>query len=149
MSLAAIALVGSAFVSCSNNDIENVTQADIDQAKYEAAFLAYVGGKIAPNQDWGFSTTRGNLTRSMDISFDYYHFPSDASADKFLSDVPEGVNSYAQECIAHGQTNQYGSGTSYVDSSWDDQVNIWGEWDGTKSSGGTLYIKGNNDFPYP
>ena len=66
MSLAAIALVGSAFVSCSNDDIANPSQADVDQAKYEAAFLAYVGGKIAPNQDWGFSTTRsvnvnGNL----------------------------------------------------------------------------------------
>jgi hypothetical protein len=146
MSLAAIALVGSAFVSCSNDDMANPSQADVDQAKYEAAFLAYVGGKIAPNQDWGFSTTRGNLTRSMNISFDYYHFPSDASADKFLSDVPGGVNSYAQECAANNQTDGYGSGTSYIDASWEGQVNIWGVWDGSQSSGGTLYIKGNCDF---
>ena len=143
MSLAAIALVGSAFVSCSNDDIANPSQADVDQAKYEAAFLAYVGGKIAPNQDWGFSTTRGNVTRAIQPS---YQFPSDASADKFLSDVPEGVKSYAQECAANNQTDGYGSGTSYIDASWEGQVNIWGVWDGSQSSGGTLYIKGNCDF---
>lgn len=61
MSLAAIALVSSAFVSCSKNDeLYNPSQAQVDKAKYEQAFLAYVGGKIAPSQDWGFSTTRGN-----------------------------------------------------------------------------------------
>lgn len=141
MSLAAIALVGSAFVSCSNDDMANPSQADVDQAKYEAAFLAYVGGKIAPNQDWGFSTTRGNVTRAIQPS---YQFPSDASADKFLSDVPEGVKSYAEVCGA-GQTG-YGAGTSYVDPSWTGEVNIWGVWDGSQSSGGTLYIKGNCDF---
>lgn len=70
MSLAAIALVSSAFVSCSKNDeLYNPSQAQVDKAKYEQAFLAYVGGKIAPSQDWGFSTTRsvdvnGNLWES-------------------------------------------------------------------------------------
>ncbi len=63
MSLAAIALVGSAFVSCSNNDFATQSQADIDKAKYDQAFLAYVGGKIASNQDWGFGVTRSGLTR--------------------------------------------------------------------------------------
>ena len=141
MSLAAIALVGSAFVSCSNNDIENVTQADIDQASYNRAFLSYIGGSIAPNQDWGFSTTRGNLTRSMNISFDYYHFPSDASDDKFLNDVPQGI-----ELLTSG----IGRANHYIDETYEGDLNVWGM--GTEAgnwqdkSGGVLYVKGNCDF---
>ena len=57
MSLAAIALVGSAFVGCSkNDDLYNPSQSQVDKAKYEQAFLAYVGGKIASSQDWDRST---------------------------------------------------------------------------------------------
>lgn len=141
MSLAAIALVGSAFVSCSNNDIENVTQADIDQASYNRAFLSYIGGSIAPDQDWGFSTTRGNLTRSMDISFNYYDFPSDATADKFLDDVPEGI-----ELLTSG----IGRANHYIDETYEGDLNVWGI--GTEAgnwqdkSAGVLYVKGNCDF---
>ena len=75
-----------------------------------------------------------------------FNFPEDADASKFLSDVPAGVKSYAQECQANHQTSGYGSGVSYVDPSWTGEVNIWGTWDGSKSSGGTLYIKGQNWF---
>ena len=75
-----------------------------------------------------------------------FEFPGDADADKFLADVPEGIKSYAAECQANNQTDQYGSGTSYVDPSWTGIVNIWGAWNGSGSTGGTLYIKGDNDF---
>jgi len=44
------------FTSCSKNDIEPLTPAQIDKAKYDQAFLNYVGGSISPNQDWGFGT---------------------------------------------------------------------------------------------
>ena len=57
-------------------------------------------------------------------------------------DVPEDVNSYSAECVANNQTDGYGAGTSYVDPTWTGQVNIWG----ANGSGGTLYIKGENDF---
>lgn len=40
--------------SCSNNDFEPMTQAEIDKAKYDQVFINYVGGSIAPNQTWGF-----------------------------------------------------------------------------------------------
>ena len=68
-----------------------------------------------------------------------FSFPEDADDSKFLADVPQGVNSYSAECQANYQTDGYGCGTSYIDPSWSGQVNIWG-------AGGTLYIKGDNDF---
>lgn len=62
--VAALAMC-AVFTSCSHNDdIEPITQAQIDKAKYDQAFLSYVGGKIAANQDWGFGTTTRGLTRS-------------------------------------------------------------------------------------
>ena len=71
-----------------------------------------------------------------------FNFPEDADASKFLADVPTGVKPYAEV----QQWGGYGSGISYIDGSWTDDVNIWGAWDGSKSSGGTLYIKGENWF---
>ena len=70
-----------------------------------------------------------------------FQFPGDADASKFLADVPAGVKSYNEV----GQWG-YASGVSYVDESCTGAVNIWGAWDGSKSSGGTLYIKGENWF---
>ena len=40
----------------------------------------------------------------------------------------------------------YDIGTSYIDESHTGGVNIWGKWDGSKTSGGKLYIKGYNDY---
>ena len=144
--IAALAM-GGMFTSCSHdmglytgNPTEQVVQ------KYEQAFEnAY--GTPASNHTWGFgsATVAGTraMTRAIQPTFD---FPEDADESKFLEDVPADVNSYSDECVANYQTNGYGTGTSYVDPSWTDQVNIWGAWDGSKTSGGTLYIKGENDF---
>ena len=51
------------FTSCSH-DLDGMTQEDLEQMEakkaiktYQAAFKAYVGGEIAPNQDWGFGAT--------------------------------------------------------------------------------------------
>lgn len=73
--VAALALCAG-FTSCSNHDIEPMTQAEIDKAKYETAFLNYVGGKIDKNQDWGFGTskTRGTTRAAefgWEVSSDY------------------------------------------------------------------------------
>ena len=55
--IAALAIT-AAFTSCSHNDdIEVYTQSQIDKAKYDQAFLNYIGGKIAEGQDWGFSAS--------------------------------------------------------------------------------------------
>lgn len=69
-----------------------------------------------------------------------FQFPGFAADSKFLNDVPAGVQSYEQV----GQWG-YGSGTSYIEDRTA-AVNIWGNWDGQKSTGGTLYIKGNCNF---
>ena len=144
--IAALAM-GGMFTSCSRdmslytgNPTEQVVQ------KYEQAFEnAY--GTPASNHTWGFgsATVAGTraMTRTIQPTFD---FPEDADESKFLEDVPADVNSYSAECAANNQTDGYAAGTSYVDPTWTGQVNIWGAWDGSKTSGGTLYIKGENDF---
>ena len=70
-----------------------------------------------------------------------FNFPADADASKFLSAVPAGVSPY-QEVGQWG----YAYGVSYIDEAFTGSVNIWGQWDGSKTSGGTLYIKGTNYF---
>ena len=143
------ALTFSGMITSCSHDMDQYTGGDVTeniQKDYETKFVSRFG-EPASNQDWGFGSssvagTRG-MTRTIQPSFD---FPEDADESKFLEDVPAGVNSYSAECVANNQTDGYGAGTSYVDPTWTGQVNIWGVWDGSKSSGGTLYIKGENDF---
>ena len=73
-----------------------------------------------------------------------YTFPQMAGDENFLSEVPAGVKKYT-EVAGEWQTG-YATGISYLDESWTQQVNVWGGWDGSKNSGGKLYIKGYNDF---
>lgn len=57
----------AAFTSCSHDDIEVLTQSQINKAKYDQTFLKYVGGTIASSQDWGFGATAASrMTRSQD-----------------------------------------------------------------------------------
>ena len=64
-----------------------------------------------------------------------FNFPQDCDASKFLSDVPAGVQKLTQNAA---------SVNNYIDDTWQGELNIWGGWDGSKTSGGTLYIKGQN-----
>ena len=79
-----------------------------------------------------------------------YNFPSDCDASNFLAELPvingQPVRKYS-EVAGQNQTG-YASGVSYLDNSWTQEVNIWGNYDQTtqKTSGGTLYIVGDNDF---
>lgn len=66
-----------------------------------------------------------------------FKFPGDADASKFLSDVPAGVNKLTQNDA---------SLNGWIDNTWTGEINGWGAWDGSKKTGGTLYIKGNCDF---
>ena len=167
--IAALALcVG--FTSCSK-DLEQLSQEEINQLeaqkivdKYKKAFKAYIGGEVSPTQTWGFGTPTGTRTRAMSDYAGYkgtmqpvewyqengqwktkpYTFPSDCNASNFLADVPAGVESFTT--VAGPNQTGYATGVSYLDPSWTQGINIWGNWDGTKTEGGTLYIKGNNDF---
>ena len=80
------------------------------------------------------NTAKASKRRALQPSF---QFPNDADASKFLSDVPSGINKLTQNA---------GSVNNYIDQTWQGDLNIWGQWDGSKSSGGTLYIKDNCDF---
>ena len=83
-----------AFASCSKNDFVTTTQADIDKAKYDQAFMNYIGGRPASNQDWGFgsSASAPAFTRSITVNADTYsefNFPSDAElAAAFPTSIP-------------------------------------------------------------
>ena len=64
--LAAVTAV--AFASCSKMDGVATTQQEIDKAKYDYAFKSYIGGEVASEQTWGFSSnayTKSAFTRSM------------------------------------------------------------------------------------
>ena len=149
--MAAVAM-GVAFTSCSHNTdlyggeegsgkINGRTakeQIELDKAVYKAAFEKTFG-KVAPTVDWGFGSSTRAMTRAMNISFNYWDFPEDANASKFLASVPEGVEKLTQNA---------GSVNGWIDETWSGELNIWGAWDSTKnlSSGGTIYLKGNLDF---
>ncbi len=53
MFAAAAAMV---FTSCSKTEDVSMSKAELDKMKYDDAFLKYVGGSIASNQTWGFSS---------------------------------------------------------------------------------------------
>ena len=137
--IAALAM-GGMFTSCTQDmSIYSGSQADYVKQTYEQKFIQAFG-EPAPNQTWGFgsetatiATTRG-MTRTIQPS---YSFPADADASKFLSEVPAGVEKLTQNAA---------SVNNWIDETWQDQLNIWGQWDGSKTSGGTIYIKGNCDF---
>lgn len=135
---AALAIVAGTFTitSCSDHHIEQWSNAQFAQAKYEKAFIARFG-QPAKDQTWGFGTVAtksfGFSTRAITSS---YTFPSDASSDKFLDDVPEGVEKY-----------EYGKLFSYIDESFSGQsIQIQNIWVVDHNEPGTVYIKGNVDL---
>lgn len=131
--------------SCSHN-FEYYSPEELVTETYNQAFTkAY--GPVAPSQTWGFgstATSRGTRALPNDGGFE---FPNDADASKFLSDVPSGVEAYADINYGSG----YDSGISYIDENLTKEVNIWGRHDPSippygGATGGTLYVKGNCDF---
>lgn len=116
----------------------NLTKEEYEKISEYTQNFTYRYGKMDPEHSWGFGElapegSKGMMTRTITSSYD---FPSDADASKFLAAVPEGVE----------KRGSFASGTGYIDESYTGEVNIWGVWDGSKTTGGTLYIRGNNDF---
>ena len=155
--IAAVAIC-AAFTSCSkSNELfdQNAAQQQKQQAAIEKKNADFTQsftnryGTIDSNNDWGFgnigkAATRAAVANRANAYSPIYTFAVDATDDKFIADVPSGVKKYT-EVAGQNQTG-YGTGTSYLDPSWTQEVNIWGSWDGSKTSGGILYIKGDNDF---
>lgn len=155
--IAAVAIC-AAFTSCSKSN-ELFDQNAAEQAKQQAVIekknadftqsFTNRYGTIDSNNDWGFgnigkAATRAAVANRANAYSPIYTFAVDATDDKFIADVPSGVKKYT-EVAGQNQTG-YATGTSYLDPTWTQEVNIWGSWDGSKTSGGILYIKGDNDF---
>lgn len=140
---AAIALLfGGILISCTHDTdasgSSTVNSEDLLKT-YEQAFLNTFDRPVN-GINWGFGNNEPvvassrALTRAIQPSF---NFPSDADSKKFLKNVPQGVETLTQNVA---QAN------NWIDESWTGEINIWGQWDGSKNIGGTLYIKGDCDF---
>ena len=107
-------------------DVEGyiIDNMSFDASESEVSVKFYAGG----------TTSNAPARRAIQPTF---KFPADADASKFLDDVPAGVNKLTQNVARCN---------NYIDQTWQGELNIWGAWDGSKTSGGTLYIKGNCDF---
>ena len=143
----AAAAICLGLASCSRFDYTLISEGEQAYVNYENAFIEKFG-EPAPDQTWGFGSADANgggvaqgaitkaATRAIQPS---YTFPSDAASEKFLSNVPDGVEYYGN----YG--SGYANGISYIDGNIS-SINIWGGWDGSQTTGGTLYITGTVDF---
>ena len=111
-----IAVAALAIASCSRDDAFDGSRNRV-QDTYDAAFLKYVGGSIAGNQDWGFGTpasSRAMITRSITVNGDVYNkFPS---KDEVNAKFPTGIPGDADELPTNGDYNYYvnnGAGHNY------------------------------------
>ena len=141
----AAAAICLGLANCSRYDYSLISEGEQAYVNYENAFIEKFG-EPAPDQTWGFGSAdangggvaQGAITRAASRAIP---FPSDAASEKFLSNVPNGVEYYRN--INYG--NGYANGISYIDGNIS-SINIWGGWDGSQTTGGTLYITGNVDF---
>ena len=143
----AAAAICLGLASCSRFDYTLISEGEQAYLNYENAFIEKFG-EPAPDQTWGFGSAdangggvaQGAITRAATRAIQpSYTFPSDAASEKFLSNVPDGVEYYGN----YG--SGYANGISYIDGNIS-SINIWGGWDGSQTTGGTLYITGNVDF---
>ena len=143
----AAAAICLGLASCSRYDFTPISEGEQAYVNYENAFIEKFG-EPAPDQTWGFGSAdangggvaQGAITRAATRAIQpSYTFPSDAASEKFLSNVPDGVEYYGN----YG--SGYANGISYIDGNIS-SINIWGGWDGSQTTGGTLYITGNVDF---
>ncbi|MDD7029146.1 MAG: hypothetical protein PUI49_06330 [Prevotellaceae bacterium] len=141
----AAAAICLGLASCSRYDFTPISEGEQAYVNYENAFIEKFG-EPAPDQTWGFGSAdangggvaQGAITRAASRAIP---FPSDAASEKFLSNVPNGVEYYGN--INNG--GGYANGISYIDGNIS-SINIWGGWDGSQTTGGTLYITGTVDF---
>ena len=106
--VAALAIC-AAFTSCSKSD-ELYDQGTVDQMSkekvtetYNARFLAYVGGTIAPDQDWGFGSATRAFTRGTGVGEvikpdngkdGIFEFTNEEKNNAAVWRSPEGVSKY-------------------------------------------------------
>lgn len=103
-----------AFTSCSkggdelyNPDAVSGMNKEKITETYNARFLAYVGGSIAPNQDWGFGTA-GTRTAKTESNLWYEDKPQgyglQKPADLFPEEIEYVMNYFSSVKQGHGET---------------------------------------------
>ena len=136
------------FSSCSHDEFyysEEKAEQSVND-KYAAAFEKAFG-KVGPNVDWGFSNKNANtraLTRAEGDRVDYASyrgsikpltitFPRDCAANKFLKEVPAGVDK-----LPAGGANTSSTSSYYIEGAYD-VVSTW-------SGASQIYVKGTVDL---
>lgn len=114
--VAALAIC-AAFTSCSksgdelyNPDAVSQMSKDKITETYNARFLAYVGGSIAPNQDWGFGSVAG--TRSSEPNGQLWARFDPQYKDQYNYDVPAPLTAAQKDKVRrYFQQHQNPGGT--------------------------------------
>ncbi|MBQ2210020.1 MAG: hypothetical protein II404_08675 [Prevotella sp.] len=123
--LAAAAAV--VFASCSKMDGVATTQQEIDKAKYDYAFKSYIGGEVASEQTWGFSSnayTKSAFTRSMSSPE-----VEEASAPYSAAWVASYLETATEPNSTNAWDNYDNSWSGYEDdyTSWNDETGTWNQ----------------------
>ena len=123
--LAAVTAV--AFASCSKMDGVATTQQEIDKAKYDYAFKSYIGGEVASEQTWGFSSnayTKSAFTRSMSSPE-----VEEASAPYSAAWVASYLETATEPNSTNAWDNYDNSWSGYEDdyTSWNDETGTWNQ----------------------
>lgn len=126
-----IGLAALAFASCSKNDFVTTTQADIDKAKYDQAFMNYIGGRPASNQDWGFGTGTRAFTRATDLLKSQFTLPKFRDKDDITEPTWPGLPTTINGKTILTESSDVTKNVEYAKS-----VTSW-------SSGKTVYIDEN------
>ena len=101
----AAAAICLGLASCSRYDYTLISEGEQAYVNYENAFIEKFG-EPAPDQTWGFGSAdangggvaQGAITRAATRAIQpFYTFPSDAASEKFLSNVPDGVEYYGNK----------------------------------------------------
>ena len=141
-----IGFAAIAFASCSNHDIETMSQEQIIKAQYEANFVAQFG-QPASNQDWGFgATTRAAAPIAFTRSVPGITFPTFSDGDCpsmptiYSNTVPGGAiyaKTYAEE---HPHDKFPEGATIYINEAY---PQFYGENQVGNVQNLTIYIDGN------
>lgn len=117
-----MAVAGLALASCNKMDDYTTSPGEIARAKYNQAFLKYVGGYIHPDQDWGF----GENAYSNAPAFDFTRSASSPSVAE--TNCPYDAAWVANYLTTAKEPTDANMVDNY-DNSWSGYENDYNNWD--------------------
>ncbi len=138
-----LALAAVVFASCSKSEDVSDSSRSLVTDSYKAAFLKYVGGSIAPDQTWGFSSNAYAsapsmaFTRSV-IKTDMTNYPTTGNPDPITAAEAAWVTNWFQNnpgLSEEGQpfTNFY---VQFVSGDQNNKKGIWHRYDQNRINNG-------------